>query len=91
MVCPASARRRAVSNPRLLLAPVISVVVMPQRGWPPAGQPADSSSWECRYQAAAGRAAHTGLVAFAAARGSEDADKLRLLAVLGTQDFSPRV
>src|SRR5580700_5345012 len=28
MVCPAPARRRAVSNPRLLLAPVINVVVM---------------------------------------------------------------
>jgi transcriptional regulator with XRE-family HTH domain len=25
-------------------------------------EPADSSSWECRYQAATGRAAHTGLV-----------------------------
>jgi hypothetical protein len=31
------------------------------------------------------------VVAFTAAPGSEDADKLRLLAVLGTQDFAPRV
>ncbi len=31
------------------------------------------------------------VVAFTAAPGSEDADKLRLLAVLGTEDFSPRV
>src|ERR1039458_2959031 len=35
MVGPASARRRAVSNPRLLLAPVINVVVMPP-AWPAA-------------------------------------------------------
>jgi hypothetical protein len=31
------------------------------------------------------------LVAFTAAPGSEDADKLRLLGVLGTQDFAQRV
>jgi transcriptional regulator with XRE-family HTH domain len=31
------------------------------------------------------------VVAFTAAPGSEDADRLRLLAVLGTEDFSPRV
>ena len=31
------------------------------------------------------------VVAFTAAPGSEDADKLRLLAVLGTENFSPRV
>jgi MmyB-like transcription regulator ligand binding domain len=31
------------------------------------------------------------LVAFTAPPGSEDADKLRLLAVLGTEKFSPRV
>ncbi len=31
------------------------------------------------------------VVAFTAPPGSEDADKLRLLAVLGTQDFAPRV
>jgi MmyB-like transcription regulator ligand binding domain len=31
------------------------------------------------------------VVAFTAAPGSEDADKLRLLAVLGTEDFSQRV
>src|ERR1700712_2827872 len=30
-VCPASMRRRAVSRPRLLFAPVMSVVVMPPR------------------------------------------------------------
>jgi hypothetical protein len=31
------------------------------------------------------------VVAFTAAPGSEDADKLRLLGVLGTQDFAQRV
>jgi hypothetical protein len=31
------------------------------------------------------------VVAFTAAPGSEDADKLRLLAVLGTQDFAERM
>ncbi len=31
------------------------------------------------------------VVAFTAPPGSADADKLRLLAVLGTENFSPRV
>ena len=31
------------------------------------------------------------VVAFTAAPGSADADKLRLLAVLGTENFAPRV